>query len=217
MAASIATSRDNPRAAGGVGGGDVTRVGAGVDDATDLGPVRVLALGNELISDDALGIVAAHELCSRLAEAGTEVPMPAAFDPAATMRAFDFEGVGRVEIVETALTGMYLLEAVVGARRLIVIDTIVTCIVAPGTVLELREGDLAGPRGGSPHYIGLLETLEMARALGLTVPTEVLIMCVEAGDYMTVGGAMTAPVESAVPAVVDRAMALVLGPAGVSA
>jgi hydrogenase maturation protease len=177
----------------------------------------VLCLGNELISDDGLGIVAARSLSGRLALAGTTVPPGEAFDPAVTVRAFEVPGVGPVEVVETALTGMYLLESVVGASRLIVIDTVVTGATDPGTVLELKESDLDGPRGGSPHYIGLLETLDLARALGLDAPADVVIVAVEAGDYMTVGGEMTAPVEAAVPVVAERAMALIRGGAAVPA
>jgi len=181
------------------------------------GPTRVLCLGNELISDDALGIVAARWLCRRLAVAGTPVPPGPSLDQAVTVRAFELPRVGPVEVVETALTGMYLLEAVVGASRLIVVDTVVTGATDPGTMLELKERDLAGPRGGSPHYIGLLETLDLARALGLDVPADVVFVAVEAGDYMTVGGEMTAPVRAAVPGVVERAMALIKGGAAVPA
>jgi hydrogenase maturation protease len=174
-------------------------------------PTRVLCLGNDLISDDALGIVAAHRLNQRLADAGTPAASERAFDPALTARAFKLPGAGNVEVVETALTGMYLLEAVVGAARLIVVDTVVTGASAPGTVLELKEGDFDGPRGGSPHAIGLLETLDLARALGLEVPTDVVILAVEAGDDLTVGGDMTAPVKAAVPIVVERVMTLIEG------
>jgi len=181
------------------------------------GPTRVLCLGNELISDDGLGIVAARSLIGRLGLAGTSMPPGPSFDPAVTVRAFELPRVGPIEVVETALTGMYLLEAVVGASRLIVVDTVVTGATEPGTVLELKECDLDGPRGGSPHYIGLLETLELARALGLDVPADVVIVAVEAGDYTTVGGEMTAPVGAAVPVVVERTMALIEGGAAVPA
>jgi len=181
------------------------------------GPVRVLGLGNELIADDAMGILAARGLCRRLAVAGTPAPSGPSPDSAVTVTAFEHPRAGTVEVLETALTGMYLLEAVLGASRLIVVDTIVTGSVDPGTVLELKEGDLVGAPGGSPHYIGLFETLELARALGLEVPSEVDILAVEAGDYTTVGGAMTARVTAAVPLVVERAMALIEGGAVASA
>jgi hydrogenase maturation protease len=175
------------------------------------GPTRVLCLGNDLIADDALGVVAARWLCRRLAGMGAPLPPGPALDSAATVRAFDHPGVGPVEVVETALTGMYLLEAVVGASRLIVVDTVVTGAAEPGTVLVLGEGDLAGAPGGSPHYTGLFETLDLARALGLEVPGEVVIVAVEAGDFLTVGGEMTAPVAAAVPVVVQRVLGLIEG------
>lgn len=173
------------------------------------GPVRVLCLGNELVADDAMGIVAARRLVERLAAAGRPVPPRPSHDPAVTVRAFELPRVGAVEVVETALTGMYLLESVVGASRLIVLDTVVTGAEDPGSIVELEEGDLDGPRGGSPHYIGLLETLDLARALCMEVPDDVVIVAVEAGDSMTIGGAMTGSVAAAVPFVVERVMALI--------
>jgi hydrogenase maturation protease len=175
-------------------------------------PVRVLCLGNDLIADDALGIVAARGLCRRLTVAGRPRPAGPAFDSAATVRAFDHPHAGVVEVVETALTGMYLLEAVVGASRLIVVDTVVTGSAPPGTVEVLGEADFEGSAAGaSPHYIGLFETLDLARGLSLDVPGEVVIVAVEAGDFYTVGGEMTAAVEGAVPVVVARVLALLDG------
>jgi hydrogenase maturation protease len=174
-------------------------------------PTRVLCLGNELIADDAMGVVAARHLCRRLAATGTPRPAGPAFDPAATVRAFDHPGSGVVEVVESALTGMYLIEAVVGAARLIVVDTVVTGSAPPGTVDVLGEADFAGAPGGSPHYIGLFEALEVARALGLDTPAEVVSVAVEAGDYLTVGGGMTPAVGAAVPEVVDRVLGLIAG------
>ncbi|MGD8684378.1 MAG: hydrogenase maturation protease [Chloroflexota bacterium] len=173
------------------------------------GPTRVLCLGNELIADDGVGPVVGRLLGERLAREGTPAPAMASVDPAVTVRVFELSRVGTVELVETALTGMYLLDSVVGAARLIVVDSVVTGAAEPGTVLELRERDLDGPRGSSPHYIGLLETLDLARALGLGVPADIVIVAVEAGDYWTVGGPMTDRVGAAVSVVVDRTMDLI--------
>ena len=181
------------------------------------GPTRVLCLGNELVSDDAMGIVAARRLCRRLADVGAPVPPGPSLDHAVTVRAFELPRAGLVEVVATALTGMYLLESVVGAARLIVLDTVVTGASEPGTVGAQQEGDQAGPRGGTPHDIRRRGPLALAPALGLDVPDDVVIVAVEAGDYMTVGGAMTAPVEAAVPVVVERVMALIEGAAAVPA
>jgi len=137
--------------------------------------VRVLCLGNDLLADDALGFRVARALRRELGTGGRS----------------------NVDILETPESGFALLDHLQGVRRLVVIDTVVTGATDPGTVLELKEGDLDGPRGGSPHYIGLLETLDLARALGLDVPDDVVIVAVEAGDYTTVGGEMTPPVGAA--------------------
>ena len=179
----------------------------------NAGPTRVLCLGNDLIADDALGIVAARWLCRRLAGVGVPLPPGPGLDPAATTWVFDHPRAGAVEVVETALTGMYLLEAVVGASRLIVVDTVVTGTSPPGSVQVLSEGDFTGPPGGSPHYVGLFETLELARGLGLPSPSEVVIVAVEAADYLTVGGRMTASVGAAVPVVVEKVLGLLEGEA----
>jgi Ni,Fe-hydrogenase maturation factor len=57
--------------------------------------------------------------------------------------------------------------------------------------------------GPSPHYIGLLETLQLARELLLNVPKDVIILAVEAADCLTLGGAMHDAVKSAVELVTD--------------
>lgn len=174
-------------------------------------PTRVLCLGNELIADDGVGPVVARALLDRLTFASATTPRDVSTDPAVTAHAFDLPRVGQVELVETALTGMYLLDAVVGASRLIIVDSIVTGAADPGTVLELREHDLEGPRGSSPHYIGLLETLDLARGLDLDLAADVVVVAVEAGDYWTVGGSMTDAVGASLPLVIERTMALIEG------
>lgn len=174
-------------------------------------PTRVLCLGNELIADDGVGPIVARALLERLTLASATTPRDVSTDPAVTAHAFELPRVGQVELVETALTGMYLLDAVVGASRLIIVDSVVTGTSDPGTVLELREHDLEGPRGSSPHYIGLLETLDLARGLDLDLAADIVIVAVEAGDYWTVGGSMTDAVGASLPLVIERTMALIEG------
>ena len=67
----------------------------------------------------------------------------------------------------------------------------------------VREEDVAGPPGGSPHFIGLFETLALGSALGLRVPAEVTIIAVEAFDCLTLGGPMHPAVAAAIPRVVE--------------
>ena len=146
-------------------------------------PARLLCLGNDLLADDAFGYVAAEELRQR---------MPA-----------------EVEIVFTPNTGIGLIDHLGQATLLVVIDTIVTGNADPGTIYVLEEGDISSVAGGSPHYIGLFETLALGRMLEMAIPDRLVIVAVEAADNMTLGGEMHPAVRDAVPVVVERVAELV--------
>jgi hydrogenase maturation protease len=138
---------------------------------------RLLALGNDILADDAFGIRVAGE----------------------ARRLFG----GQIDVVESSEAGMALLDHVQNCDKLIVVDTVVTGQTAPGTITVLRNEEFQTVPGGSPHYVGLFEALQLAGKLGLHVPQEVTIITVEAADTLTVGGLMTAAVEAAMAPVLD--------------
>lgn len=148
---------------------------------------RILCLGNDLLADDAFGGAVAAQFRS-LSPTG-------------------------VDVVETAAAGFALFDHLLGAARLVVIDTILTGTAAPGTLHVFREADLAAVPGGSPHYVGLFETLALGRKLGLPVPEEVVIVAVEAADCVTVGGSMHPAVAAALPDVVELVQEIISGTA----
>jgi hydrogenase maturation protease len=147
--------------------------------------IRILGLGNDLLADDALGLSAAAELGRKFGN--------------------------RVETVCSSTSGFDLLDDLVGASRLLVLDTWATGGAPPGTVFEVGEDDVATVPGGSPHYVGLFEAMRLARALGLAVPSEVVILAVEPEDVLTVGGPMSAAVSRSIEPLLDRASAIVSG------
>jgi hydrogenase maturation protease len=116
------------------------------------------------------------------------------------------------EVMEMETSGLSLLDGVVGADTLVVVDAVRTGAAKPGTVHVIKEGDLAFAPGGSQHTIGLFEALDLGRALGLDVPTEVVLVAVEALDLETIGGPMSEAVAAAVPAVADVAAGLAGAP-----
>jgi Ni,Fe-hydrogenase maturation factor len=176
--------------------------------------VRVLGLGNEILADDALGILAARELAKL-------------FPPA------------EVEVIESSQSGLHLLDYVTGVDRLLVIDTVETgraapgeilvvreedvrsapgeiLVVreedvrsAPGEILVVREEDVRSAPGTAAHGTGLFDALALARQLGFPVPEDVVILAVEAADCLTLGGPMHPAVAAALPQVVERAQALI--------
>jgi len=138
--------------------------------------LRILCLGNELLADDAFGLAAAEELRRRFPQ---------------------------MDVVFTTDSGLHLLDNLTEAKFICVIDSIQTGNVLPGTLYVLRSSDMKSVFGPSPHYVGLLETLQLAKELLLNVPKDVIILAVEAADCLTIGGKMHDAVESAVGLVVD--------------
>jgi hydrogenase maturation protease len=147
----------------------------------------VLCLGNESLADDALG----HEVADQLQKFVSK----------------------DVEIVDTPESGIHLLDYVLNARRLAVVDTIQTGDVPVGTILHFPDGDMRAAQGGSPHYVGMFEALEVARRLGLPVADDVLILAVEAKDCLSFGKEMCPAVRSAIPELVRMVEAMIPTPA----
>jgi hydrogenase maturation protease len=138
--------------------------------------IRVLCLGNELLADDALGLVAAEELRRRFPH---------------------------LDVVFTTDSGFHLLDYLSDYTLLVVVDSIQTGQVPGGTVLIFPKANIQAPPGPSPHYVGLFETLQLGRKLVLPVPEEVIILAVEAVDCLTLGGEMDPAVKSAVGLVAE--------------
>jgi hydrogenase maturation protease len=140
---------------------------------------RVLCLGNDILADDALGIRVAEELRSHLPES--------------------------VDVVDSAESGLRLLDHLLDVPKVVVIDTVQTGRSAPGTIHELAEGSFTAVAGNSPHQLGLFDALALGRLLGMPVAEELVILAVEAADCCTLGGEMHPAVRDAIPRVVERA------------
>ncbi len=147
---------------------------------------RILCLGNDLIADDAFGIAAA-------AEFRKVVP-------------------GGVEVVDNPESGYHLMDYILGVEKLVVIAAVQTGKQPPGTVYRVSEEDMPLFAQGSPHYVGLFESIELARRLNLEVPKEIEVVAVETNDCQTLGAPMHPKVESAVDEVVGLVMKMI-GPA----
>jgi hydrogenase maturation protease len=142
----------------------------------------VLGLGNELLSDDAIGVLAARALASKISCHG-------------------------VNVVESALSGMALLDLFIGYERAIIIDAIQTGQQPAGTILELTPSDLSLVVAPSPHYAGLPELLAIAKELQLDFPRRLKILAVEVADLHTIGARLSPPVERALPRLIERVLA----------
>ena len=140
----------------------------------------VVGLGNPLLSDDGVGVLAARLLAERLAGAP-------------------------VSVEESSWGGMRFLDLLAGFEHAIIIDAIQWRHGPPGTVYRLSP-DEAVPtvRAVSFHDISLGTALALGTRLGIPLPAEIVFLAVEAGDILTVAEACSPEVSAALPEVVRQ-------------
>ncbi len=109
---------------------------------TDRPPFLVLGLGNELFTDEGVGVVAARRLAERCPP--------------------------EVEVVDGGTLGIALLPVLEGRDGLLVFDAVTAVGLLPGQVVELGPDDLDQPRMllYSAHQVGIADTLAAARLVG---------------------------------------------------
>jgi hydrogenase maturation protease len=142
----------------------------------------VLGLGNDLIADDGVGLLAAR----RLAETHGHL----------------------ADVVESGLAGLALLDLFLDYDRALVIDAIQTGTHPPGTILAIRGEELDAVVAPSPHYAGLPEMFALAQGMGLAFPRDVRILAMEVEDAATIGAGLTPTVAAALPVLLAQAGAL---------
>ena len=144
----------------------------------------LLGLGNDIMTDDAIGVRIARAARARLADCKD------------------------IAVAESTEMGLALLDLVVGFDQVVVVDAIQTGRVPAGFLHEIDSNQLPGGATRSPHFVGLGEILALGRELGLAVPKHVKIIAVEVQDPYTVGTQMTPALEDALPGAVERIVRL---------
>jgi len=140
----------------------------------------LLGLGNDILSDDGVGLRVAAAIEKRLTDRTN------------------------VTVVSTTEMGLSLLDQIVGFDDLVIVDAVQTPQGSPGSVHEIDGNALASLPAVSPHFLGLGEVLALGRKLGLAVPDRVRIFAIEVQDPFTVSTDLTPSLESALPSIVDR-------------
>ncbi len=148
----------------------------------------VIGVGNTTLRDDGVGVSVAREIARHL------------------------EGHADAEVIDLGAGGLRLMEAMAGYDRAIVLDALMSGVVAPGTTVELQLGDLVAARNlGCVHDMNLPVALEWGRAVGVSLPVEIRLFGVEAADVTTYGETLTPPVAAAVPELAARVLSLIFG------
>jgi hydrogenase maturation protease len=145
----------------------------------------LLGLGNDILSDDSVGL----HLVRRLHLCLQDLP--------------------EVRVQESCEMGLSLLDFITGYRGLVIVDAVQTKQAPPGYLHEIAPGDLKVLPLLSPHFLGIGEILTLGRQLSMPMPSAVKIFAVEVEDATTIGTALTPAVANTLDAITQKIEACV--------
>jgi hydrogenase maturation protease len=140
----------------------------------------VLGLGNEYAGDDAAGVLAVRALRGELASSA--------------------------DVVESAASGLALLEVFAGYDRAVVVDSIRTGRSPAGTILEAGLAELGMVKAPSLHQAGIPELAAVARRLGMGFPDRTRVLAVEVAGPLVFGAPLSEPVAEAIVPLARRVL-----------
>jgi hydrogenase maturation protease len=110
-----------------------------------------------------------------------------------------------ITLTETSLSGVNLMEMLIGFDRAIIVDTIKSS-GRPGKVYRLTTQDFGISQKDvfSEHNMSLFQSIELGKRLKLHMPNQIVIVAVEAENVTDFGESLTPAVEKAVPGVVEQ-------------
>lgn len=148
----------------------------------------VVGLGNPVLGDDGVGWSVVDELAEWLADRSSAVEL-------------DWLAVG----------GLTLMEHLSGFDRAILVDALVTGRDAPGTVAVFPLARLDGRAAAhldSTHDAPIQAALMAGRTLGARLPTEIMVVGIEADRVDAFGEVLSPAVAAAVPVAVECVLGL---------
>jgi hydrogenase maturation protease len=141
--------------------------------------ILLLSLGNDILKDDGVGLFAGREVKKKFN--------------------------GKIDFVESAESGLALLDYLIGYKRVLILDSIKREDREPGRIVEMRVEELEVSSSPSPHYVGLPMSLQIGKRLGFPLPEEIRILAMEVEDPYTLEEGLTEKVSLSFPDYVKRA------------
>ena len=145
-------------------------------ESMDLADTIIIGLGNDLLADDAFGIMVARKLK-------------------------ELE-IGSLDIVEAAEHGLGLLDYLEGYENAIIVDAFIG--VEKGKIMEVELTSWDRAIAPSLHALSLPEALYIGRKAGLRLPERVKVYSVTVLNSFVIGGEMSDEVERSVPIVLNK-------------
>jgi len=141
--------------------------------------VLLLGIGNPLLTDDGVGIVAAREI--------SKMNLPG------------------VDVEEATASGIEVMEMMLGYEKVVVVDAIMWPDHEPGEVLRLDEKDFSHTvHGSSPHGVNISTAIALGRqTTPEEMPKEIVFLAMQAEDVSTFSESQTPRVRKSIPAFIS--------------
>lgn len=137
----------------------------------------LVGLGNPIMSDDGIGLL----VCRRVHEKLTDYDLDLACG-----------------------AGLHVMDSILGYRRAVIIDSMVTGKAPAGSVVRVEPGSGTGTRRAThSHGIGFFEAIELARSCDAPLPEEILVYGIEVEDPFSVGEKISESIMEKVDEIVD--------------
>jgi len=139
----------------------------------------LLGIGNPLLTDDGIGIVAAREI------AGRKLP--------------------GVDVEEATASGIEVMEMMLDYEKVVVVDAIFLPEHEPGEIMRLKEEDFSHTvHGSSPHGVNISTAIALGRQTSPErMPKEIVFIAMQAEDVSTFGESQTEQVARRMPEFID--------------
>ena len=139
----------------------------------------LLGIGNPLVSDDGIGIVAAREIAKRKLHG--------------------------IDVEEATASGIEVMEMMLDYEKVVVVDAIFLPGHEPGEIMHLKEEDFSHTvHGSSPHGVNISTAIALGRQTSPErMPGSIVFIAMQAEDVSTFSEMQTPRVRKSIPAFIS--------------
>jgi len=144
------------------------------------GKVLVLGIGNEILTDDGIGLKLLEDLEKKGIPAGAD-------------------------FVKATVGGLEILDLISGYKSVVFLDAIRTANGVPGTVYVMDLSDFSETLHLSNlHDISFIQAIKLGKTLGYSLPAAMHILAVEIVEDLVFSNQFTEAIESRYPEILAR-------------
>jgi hydrogenase maturation protease len=137
--------------------------------------ILILGMGNPILSDDGVGLLAAEMLRDKIPEA---------------------------DVAVSAMIGLSLFDLIIGYDTIFIIDAMTTKEGKVGVLKKVAKHDRCGTLHlFSSHGLNIFELMELGIRCGLAIPCLAAIYGIEIGDEVAFGESLSSSLSEKLPAI----------------